>query len=135
MFHMATHVRILAWLNIALGAMGVLAALVVFAGAQIVPVILAHAAGDDAALPVAVIQMIITVVVSIILVMSLPCLVLGFGLNSFRPWARILGLVLAAVNLLNIPFGTAISLYGFWVLLKPETEALFAAETASRGLR
>lgn len=132
---MATHVRILAWLNIALGGLGVLGAFVVFAGAQIIPAILAHTAGDESALPIAVIQFIITIVVSIILLMSLPCLVLGFGLHYFRPWARILGLVLAAVNLLNIPFGTIISLYGFWVLLKPETEALFAAETASRGLR
>jgi len=131
---MATHVRILAWLNIALGALGVLAALVVFAGAQIIPAILTHSAGDEAAIPVAVIQMIITVVMSIILAMSLPCLVLGFGLHNFRPWARILGLVLAAVNLLNLPFGTAISLYGFWVLLKPETEALFTSGPASRGL-
>ena len=132
---MATHVRILAWLNIALGTMGILAALAVFAGGQIIPAILAQAGGHDATIPVAVIQMIITVVVSIIFVMSLPCLVLGFGLHNFRPWARILGLVLAAVNLLNVPFGTAISLYGFWVLLKPETEALFTAEASSRGLR
>ena len=132
---MATHVRILAWLNIALGAMGVLAALVVFAGAQIIPAILTHTGGDEAALPAAVIQLIVTIVVSIILVMSLPCLVLGFGLHNLRPWSRILGLVLAAVNLLNIPFGTAISLYAFWVLLKPETEALFAVEAASRGFK
>ena len=132
---MATHVRILAWLNIALGALGVLAALVVFAGAQIIPAILNHAASDEAAIPVALVQMIVTIVMSIILVMSLPCLVLGFGLHNFRPWARVLGLVLAAVNLLNVPFGTAISLYSFWVLLKPETEALFAPGTASRSLR
>ncbi|HEY3442925.1 MAG TPA: hypothetical protein VGK29_19350 [Paludibaculum sp.] len=131
---MATHVRILAWLNIALGALGVLAALVVFAGAQIIPAILTHTGGEEAAIPVAIIQMIVTIVMSIILVMSLPCLVLGFGLHNFRPWARILGLVLAAVNLLNLPFGTAISLYGFWVLLKPETEALFTAGAASRGI-
>lgn len=132
---MATHVRVLAWLNIVLGAMGVLAALVVFAGAQIIPAILTQMSGDDSAIPIAVVQMIVTIVTSIILVMSLPCLVLGFGLHNLRPWARILGLVLAAVNLLNIPFGTLISLYGFWVLLKPETEALFAGGAASRGLR
>jgi hypothetical protein len=132
---MATHVRILAWLNIALGGLGVLGAFIVFAGGQIIPAILSQTAGDESAIPIAVIQFIITIVVSIILLMSLPCLVLGFGLNSFRPWARILGLVLSAVNLLNLPFGTIISLYGFWVLLKPETEALFAAEAASRGLR
>lgn len=126
---MATHVRTLAWLNIILGALGVVGALVIFAGAQILPLILAHAAGDDAAIPVAVVQVVVILVMGIILVMSLPCLMLGYGLLNFRPWARILGLVLAAVNLLNVPFGTAIALYGFWVLLKPETEALFTAET------
>lgn len=132
---MATHVRVLAWLNIVLGALGMLFALVMFAGAQILPAILMQFAGDDASIPMAVIQVIATVVTSIILLMSLPCLVLGFGLHNFRPWARVLGLVLAAINLLNVPFGTAIALYSFWVLLKPETEALFAAEVASRGLR
>lgn len=132
---MAMHVRILAWLNIALGAMGVLAALLLFAGAQILPALLTFVAGDEAAIPAAIVQIIATIVISIVLVMSLPCLVLGFGLHNLRPWARILGLVLAAVNLLNFPFGTAISLYGFWVLLQRETEALFQAGAASRGLR
>jgi len=122
---LATHVRILAWFNIALGAFGVLAALLTFAGAAILPALLQAVAGGASDIPVAVIQLISTVVITIILVMSLPCLVLGFGLYNFRPWARVLGLVLAALNLLHVPFGTLISLYGFWVLLKPETEMLF----------
>ncbi len=132
---MATHVRVLAWLNIILGVLGVLFALVLFAGAQILPAILEQFGGQEAAIPAAVIMLIATVVVSIVLVMSLPCLVLGYGLHNFRPWARVLGIVLAALNLLNVPFGTAVALYSFWVLLKPETEALFGPEAASRGLR
>lgn len=122
---LATHVRILAWLNIALGAFGVLAALLTFAGAAILPAILEYVADGGSDIPVAVIQLISTIVITIILVMSLPCLVLGFGLYNFRPWARVLGLVLAALNLLHVPFGTILSLYGFWVLLRPETEMLF----------
>ncbi|MGB9612116.1 MAG: hypothetical protein ACPL7M_14190, partial [Bryobacteraceae bacterium] len=59
------------------------------------------------------------------LVLSLPSLILGYGLYNFRPWARILGIVLAAIHLLNVPVGTLISIYAFWVLLKPETAALF----------
>ena len=65
--------------------------------------------------------------------MSLPCLVLGYGLMNLRPWARVMGLVLAALNLLNVPIGTAISLYAFWVLLKPETEALFKQPPAQQA--
>ncbi|MGJ5813505.1 hypothetical protein [Paludibaculum fermentans] len=122
---LATHVRILAWFNIVLGGIGVLAAVFTFAGASFLHILLANVVDEAAAVPVELIQLASTIVITLILVMSLPCLVLGFGLYYVRPWARILGLVLAAVNLLHFPLGTGVSLYGFWVLLKPETEAMF----------
>lgn len=123
--HMASHVRILAWFNIVIGGLGVLAAGITFAGASILPALLTAVAQEAVAIPMQIVQIIVTFIVGMILVLSLPSLILGFGLYNFRPWARILGLVLAAINLLNVPFGTAVSLYAFWVLLKPETEALF----------
>jgi hypothetical protein len=49
------------------------------------------------------------------------------GLLKFQPWARVLTIVLCAINLLNVPFGTALGIYGLWVLLNSETEQLFAA--------
>ncbi|MBI4893855.1 MAG: hypothetical protein HY821_24780 [Acidobacteria bacterium] len=122
---MASHVRILAWFNIVIGALGVLAACITFAGASILPVILAVAAQEAADIPIAILQVVVTVVVGVILVLSLPSLILGFGLYNLRPWARILGFVISGLNLLHFPLGTAISLYAFWVLLKPETEQLF----------
>lgn len=127
---MATHVRVLAWLNIAMGFLGVGLALIVFAGGTILPSIIQHLA-EDPDFPVAILQLVFTVITGVILTLSLPCLVVGFGLYNFRPWGRVLGLVLAALNLLNIPFGTAMSLYAFWVLLKPETEALFKNQAVS----
>lgn len=123
--NMATHVRIVAWINIVLGGLGVLAAAITFAGASIVPAILQAAAQEAGDIPAGVIQIIMTAVVGIILVLSLPGLILGFGLYNFRPWARVLGLVLSDLNLLNLPFGTILALYSFWVLLKPETEQMF----------
>ena len=35
-------------------------------------------------------------------------------------------IVLAAINLINIPLGTILGAYGLWVLLNKETERLFA---------
>lgn len=122
---MQTHVRILAWFNIVLGGLGALLAAVVFAGGSLIPAIVATAAGDAGILPASILQAIVTIIVSVILVLSLPSLILGYGLYNLRPWARILGLVLAAIHLLNVPLGTLISIYAFWVLLKPETAALF----------
>ena len=34
-------------------------------------------------------------------------------------------IVLSAINLINIPFGTVLGIYGLWVLLTRETELLF----------
>jgi hypothetical protein len=127
---METHVRILAWFNLVLGGLGVLFAAVTFAGGSLIPAIIATAAGDAGILPASILQVIVTVIVGVILVLSLPTLILGFGLYNLRPWARILGIVLAAIHLLNFPLGTAISLYAFWVLLKPETAALFERRQA-----
>jgi hypothetical protein len=56
---------------------------------------------------------------------GLPGLVGGVGLLQFRSWARITVIVISALDLIHIPFGTALGIYGFWVLLNPETEAMF----------
>ena len=55
----------------------------------------------------------------------LPSLITGYGLLYFKPWARIVGIVLSAVSLINFPIGTAVGIYGLWVLLNKETERLF----------
>ena len=54
-------------------------------------------------------------------------MITGFGLLKLKPWARIVGIVLCAINLINIPFGTILGAYGLWVLLNGETERLFNA--------
>jgi hypothetical protein len=121
---METHVKVLGWFNIAMGVLGVLFALTMLGGSFVLTAILSQAAAD-ADIPAGVIQMIAIFLTILFLALSLPSLILGVGLLNLRQWARVLGIVLCALHLLNVPIGTAISLYGFWVLLKPETEALF----------
>ena len=60
-----------------------------------------------------------------LLLLSLPGIIAGFGLLAFKEWSRIMTIVLSAFELLSVPFGTAIGIYGLWVLLKPESESLF----------
>jgi hypothetical protein len=43
-----------------------------------------------------------------------------------KPWARILVLILACLDLLIIPIGTLIGIYELWVLLNEETVKIFA---------
>jgi zinc-ribbon domain len=49
-------------------------------------------------------------------------LLAGWGLLNYRPWARVLGLVLGVISLLHFPFGTALGIYTLWVLLPAESE-------------
>jgi hypothetical protein len=52
-------------------------------------------------------------------------LVGGIGLLAYRPWARYLVIVVAALGCLNIPIGTLKGVYFLWVLLQDETIKLF----------
>jgi len=55
----------------------------------------------------------------------------GRGLRQHRAAARTLVLVLAAVNLFVLPFGTALAIYAFWVLLHNDARALFVPRSAA----
>ena len=49
----------------------------------------------------------------------------GFAMRRRRYWARLAGLALAVLNLFFLPFGTALAIYAFWVLLSDQSRRLF----------
>lgn len=123
---MATHIKVLGVLFIALSALGVLAALFLILALGGTASIVGTAADPaDAAIALPVIGITGTALVGMLLILSLPGLITGFGLLSYKPWARILGIVLSILNLFNIPFGTVLGIYGLWVLLNKDAERLF----------
>ncbi len=121
---METHVRVLGWLNVCFGVLGLLGALAILAGSAAVSSIVGLS-GDEAMLPMHIVALIGGALTVFTVLISLPALLAGYGLLNLRPWARIVGLVFGAIALLHVPFGTALGIYTFWVLLQPETEALF----------
>lgn len=52
--------------------------------------------------------------------LALPGLIAGIGLLRRQSWARILALIVCIVGLLNIPIGTALGIYGIYVLTRDE---------------
>jgi hypothetical protein len=60
-----------------------------------------------------------------LLAISLPGVIAGIGLLQFRSWARTLTIVLSVLDLIHVPFGTALGVYGLWVLLSQGSERLF----------
>ena len=125
---MRDHIRILAILHIVFGALGIAAALIVllvFGGLAGVVGVAGDTADVDRTTGMAVLGAIGVFVFLIVLVLSLPGVIAGIGLLKFRPWSRMLTIVLSALDLLSFPIGTALGIYGLWVLLSQPTEALF----------
>jgi hypothetical protein len=51
--------------------------------------------------------------------------IVGVPLRQRKPWARIVALMLGSVDLLLLPYGTALGIYTLWALLNERGKALF----------
>ena len=123
---MRKHVQLLGILNIVWGSLFVLGALVItviFGGT--VGLIGAVSHEPDAHVAMPILSLIGGVLVVFLLVLSIPSILTGIGLLRLAPWSRILGIVVSALHLFNVPIGTALGIYGLWVLLSNETVSLF----------
>jgi hypothetical protein len=124
---MQTHVKVLGVFFVVLSVMGICAAIFFALGlSTAVGLVSANADPHDAAVAIPIIGVAGSAFVLFFIAVSVPGIVVGIGLLKFRPWARIFGIVFSALNLISIPFGTLLGIYGLWVLLSRETEALFA---------
>jgi hypothetical protein len=128
---MHQHIRLLGILNIIYGSLGILIGLLVFAiFGGLAGFITSVEAGPEAEVAAPVLGLVGIFVLGLLTVVSAPAIIGGAGLLAYKNWARILTIVLSAVHLLSVPFGTALGVYGLWVLLKPESEMLFRAPLA-----
>jgi len=122
---MEKHVTVVGALHIGLGALGILAAFIVLA-ATIAPGIFVLSFEREQE-PLAILATIGCGVALLLIVLFAPAVIGGIGLLRFKPWARYLVLILAVFDLFNIPVGTAVGIYTFWVLMQDETVRLFAS--------
>jgi hypothetical protein len=121
------HVKLLAILYIVFGGLGVLLALVVLLVFGSIAGLVAAVVEDQLGARFApqIISAVGSLVFVFILILSVPNIAAGVGLLSYREWGRILTIILSALNLPFVPFGTVLGVYGLWVLLNNQTIALF----------
>jgi len=123
-----THVKVLGVLYLAVGGCMLLGALfLAMTMGGVAGIVGASADPEDAAIAVPILGIAGTALAGFFGIFSLPSLITGYGLLNFKPWARIVGIVLSAISLIMIPFGTIVGAYGLWVLLSKETERLFSS--------
>jgi len=111
---MKTHIQIAAALNIAFGILFLVAAAAVFIFMTMASSLVASyesvAAGGIVGIAAVAIS-------GFLAVLGLPGIIGGFGLFAGKGWAKPLVLALAVLQLINIPFGTALGIYTLWALL------------------
>ncbi len=125
---MESHVKVLGILYVGLGVLGGLAALILLISFGGFSGLMVQAERSDfvSGPMVQVIRFFGGGITAVMLLLAIPSVVVGLGLMKFRPWARSLSMVVATLHIVNIPFGTILALYSFWVLMSPETEPLFS---------
>ena len=107
-----------------MGFLGALLIFLIFGGAMgIVGIAAHHDPGAGIAIPI--VGLVGGAIFLIIVITSIPSFVIGIGLLRCAWWSRIAGIILSAVHLLNFPFGTALGIYGLWVLLSRDSMPLF----------
>ena len=120
---MKQHVSFVGALHVGFGILGLLGALTVF-------IIFNFAQGFVVEEPLAeeILSFIGGTLSILIMFFASLGIIGGIGLFSYKPWARILVMIVSAINCLNIPIGTAKGVYSIWVLMQKETVELFELE-------
>lgn len=125
---MRDHIRILGILNMVMGAFVVLAAifllLVLGSVATYLAAVIRNSGDQDAAMAAPIIASVGVGIAVFLFILAAPTLVGGWGLMHFRPWSRVLMIVLSVLHLFHIPLGTALGVYGLWVLFNNEARAI-----------
>jgi len=57
--------------------------------------------------------------------LALPGFAAGYGLLKRRAWGRVLGIIVAVLDLFNVPVGTLIGIYALWLLTHQEATDYF----------
>ena len=117
---MKQHVTLVGALHVGFGILGVVGALAIYFGF----VFLFNYLEDDPTIQ-RVFSILGNSLALIMFFISGLGIIGGIGLFAYRSWARILVMIVSALNCLNVPVGTAKGVYSIWVLMQPETIELF----------
>ena len=70
-------------------------------------------------------QILLLLLASALIAFGVVQIVFGAGLMKYTKWGQMGTMVLGALNLLNVPFGTAFGIAALYYLTRPEAQDLF----------
>ena len=135
---MKKRIKALGILNIVLGSLGAICGMLIILllnGPQnVIAAISGHRLSDSGAWPLD--MRIVLLMVMLLLLLSIPSIIAGIGLLLFERWAKILIIVVSGLHLFIFPpFGTALGIYGLWILCSPKSKGYFISTKNSIYLK
>ena len=116
---MSKHITLLGVFFIVYHALGLFVGLGIFALLSTIGCI----SGDPDA---AVVLPIVGTFIAVLLIgLSAPGVIAGIWLLRRRGWARILTMIVGGLGLMDVPLGTLLGVYTFWVLVQDDCVELF----------
>ncbi len=128
---MAFHVDLAAVLFIVWGALTTLIGLSTLALGIAATALAASAAAEGRQFAAGLMAATFTTLAILAIVWGALHMAVGFPLRRRQHWSRMAALLLAAVDVLLLPYGTALGCYTLWVLLHRSGRVLFDAEARS----
>ena len=120
---MKKHITAVGAIHIGFGIVGLIAAFIVIVVLVGTGLLVLSIEGDN--VPLTIMGSVALFVTLILAIFSIPEIIGGVALLRYKNWARYLILIIAVLNLFNIPIGTAVGVYSIWVLMQDKTEELF----------
>lgn len=118
-------VTILGILHFVVGGLMLLTACALVTIPFIVAAAVSVEADPEAAVAVPIVAIVMLVVIVFLLLLAAANAVVGWGLWTLKPWARMGAIFLAILRLFNVPIGTVIGALTLWYLFQPEGRAAF----------
>jgi len=116
---MNEHKRVLGIIYIATAALQILALLLVY---MLFSTIFAFVKDEVPADEVWILELIFNILRFlpwlVVILISIPSIIAGFGLLNNKSWAMVLALILGCIKLFSFPIGTAIGVYAIWVYVE-----------------
>ena len=131
---MSSHVDLVGILFILWGLMTTLVGLSTLAlGVGAVALIASGAASGGEQVAAGITAATFTALALIAILWGAAHIVVGVPLRHHRHWSRVAALVLGSVDLVLLPYGTAVGCYALWVLLSEPAKTLFVVGQRAEG--
>ena len=128
---MSTHVDLVGILFILWGLLTTLVGLSTLALGVGAFALMSSGASDGGGFAAGIVATAFTTLALIAIVWGASHIVVGVPLRRHRPWSRVLALTLGSVDLVLLPYGTALGCYTLWALLNEEGKKLFEMQSAN----